>query len=175
MTALRRAGHNEPMKLLPVLFLLLAQDADDPAFKRWSGSKVGSWVKFKRETVTAEGKVMDLNQGIVQTLVEADDKKVVVEITLDGGGKAGKPVKDTYRAKTPLPDKIEKEGDEEIEVGGKKMTCHWIQGNLQITGRTLARIYLNADVPGGVVRTDLIVFGEGKTHVRQLAIGWEKK
>ena len=118
---------------------------------------------------------MELNQVIVQTLVEADEKKVVVETTLEGGGKAGKPVRDTYRVKTPLPDKIEKEGDEEIEIAGKKMTCHWIQGNLFITGRTLARIYLNGDVPGGVVRTDLIVFGEGKTHSRHVATGWEKK
>jgi len=161
--------------MLLAILLLLAQEADDPAFKRWSGSKPGSWVKFKRETVNAEGKVFDLNQAITQTLVEVDDKKVVVESAMEGGGKAGKPTRDTYRVKTPLPDKIEKEGDEEIEIAGKKLTCHWIQGNLFITGRTLARIYLNADVPGGIVRTDLIVFGEGKAHARHVATGWEKK
>ena len=163
------------MKMLLGILLLLAQEADDPIFKRWSGCKPGSWIKFKRETVTAEGKVMELNQVIIQTLVEADDKKVVVETTLEGAAKAGKPTRDTYRVKTPLPDKIEKEGDEEIEIAGKKTTCHWIQGNLFIAGRTLSRIYLNPDVPGGVVRIDLIAFGEGKTHVRHVATGWEKK
>jgi len=161
--------------LLATLFLLLAQEADDPAFKRWSGFKAGSWVKFRRETVNAEGKIMDLGQVLTQTVVEADDKKVVIETVMEGGGKAGKPTRDTYRVKTPLPDKIEKEGDEEIEIAGKKMSCHWIQGNLFITGRTMARIYLNGDVPGGIVRTDLIVFGEGKAHARHVATGWEKK
>lgn len=161
--------------MLLATLLLLAQEADDPAFKRWSGCKVGSWVKFKRETVTADGKVNDLNQVFTQTLVEADDKKLVVETMMEGGGKAAKPTRDTYRVKTPLADKIEKEGDEEIEIAGKKMTCHWIQGYLFVTGRTMARIYLNGDVPGGVVRTDLIVFGEGKAHARHVATGWEKK
>lgn len=163
------------MKTLLALLVLFAQDADDPIFKRWSGSKVGSWVKFKRETTTADGKVVDLKQEITQTLVEVDEQKVVIESILEGGGKPGKPKRDTYRAKTPLPDKIEKEGDEEIEIAGKKLACHWIQGNLFLSGRTLSRIYVHADVPGGVVRTDLIVFGEGKPHARNVAVGWEKK
>ena len=163
------------MKMLLAFLLLLAQEADDPAYKRWSGCKAGSWVKFKRETIAAEGKVVDMQQELTQTLVEADAQKVVVETILEGGGKPGKPVRSTYRVKTPLPDKIEKEGDEEIEVAGKKLACRWIQGNLFLTGRTLARIYLHPDAPGGVVRTDLIVFGEGKPHVRQVAVGWEKK
>jgi hypothetical protein len=163
------------MKMLLAILLLLAQEADDPVFKRWSGCKPGSWVKFRRETVSAEGKIFDLKTEITQTLVEADEKKVVIESVMEGGGKAGKPTRDTFRVKTPLPDKIEKEGDEEIEVNGKKLSCHWIQGNLFITGRTLARIYLHPDAPGGVVRTDLIALGEGKAHARHIAVGWEKK
>lgn len=163
------------MKTLLAILLLLAQEADDPVYKRWSGCKPGSWVKFRRETVSAEGKIFDLQQEITQTLVEADAQKVVVESVMAGGGKAGKPTRDTYRVKTPLPDKIEKEGDEEIEIAGKKLTCHWIQGALFLTGRTNARIYLHPDAPGGVVRTDLIVFGEGKAHARHVAVGWEKK
>src|SRR6185436_8057603 len=175
LTVRRGRKKIEPMKLLLAILLLLAQDADDPVFKRWSGCKAGSWVKFRRETVTADGKVVDLKQEFTQTLVEVDAQKVVLESLMEGGGKSGKPTRDTYRVKTPLPDKIEKEGDEEIEVNGKKLSCHWVQGNLFVSGRTLARVYLNPDVPGGVVRIDLIAFGEGKTHVRHVATGWEKK
>jgi hypothetical protein len=160
---------------LALLLLLCAQEADDPVFKRWSGCKVGSFVKYRRETVAADGKVVDLKQEITQTLVEANDEKVVLETVLSGGGKPGKPKRDTYKAKTALPDKIDKEGDEDLEAGGKKLACHWVQGNLLLTGKTLARIYLNADLPGGVVRTDLIVLGEGKPHVRHVATAWEKK
>lgn len=163
------------MRLLLALLVLLGQETDDPAFKRWTGSKAGSWVKFRRETVNAEGKTFDLKQEILQTLAEIDDQKAVVHTTLEGGGKAGKPVKDTYRAKTPLPDTIEKEGDEEIEVAGKKLTCHWVQGKLMAAGRTLARAYLHPDIPGGIARLDLIAFGEGKPHARHVAVGWEKK
>lgn len=163
------------MRILLAAALLSVQDADDAAFKRWSESKVGSWVKFKRETATADGKVMDLNQEITQTLVESDGEKVVIETVASGGAKGGKPKRDTYRVKTPIADRIEKTGEEEIEVAGKKRTCTWVQGNFLITGRTLARIYLHADVPGGIVRTDLIALGEGKPHARQVAVGWEKK
>jgi hypothetical protein len=162
------------MRMLALL-LLLAQEADDPIYKRWSACKPGSWVKFKRETVAAEGKLIDLKQEITQTLVEADDQKVVLESILVGAVKDPKPKRDTYRAKTLLPDKVEKEGDEEIEIAGKKMACHWIQGNLFIAGRTLVRIYLHPDIPGGVVRTDLIALGEGKPHARHVAVAWEKK
>ena|SRR6185503_9217255 len=163
------------MKPMLAILLLLAQEADDPVFKRWSGCKAGSWVKFRRETVTADGKVVDLRQEFTQTLVEVDPQKVVLESLMEGAGKGAKPTRDTYRVKTPLADKIEKEGDEEIEVNGKKLSCHWVQGNLFVTGRTMARVYLHPDAPGGTVRLDLIVFGEGKAHVRHVAIGWEKK
>src|SRR5689334_13132460 len=90
------------MKIMLAILLLLAQEADDPIYKRWSGCKPGSWVKFRRETVTAEGKIVDLQQEITQTLVEADAQKVVVESVMAGGSKAGKPTRDTYRVKTPL-------------------------------------------------------------------------
>lgn len=163
------------MNTMLALLVLFAQDAEDPVFKRWTGCKVGSWVKFKRETVAGDGKVFDLKQEITQTLVEIDEQKVVIETTLEGGGKPGKPRRDTYKAKTALPDKIEKEGDEEIEIAGKKLACRWLQGNLFVAGRTLAKIYLHADVPGGVARTDLIALGEGKPHARHVAVGWEKK
>jgi hypothetical protein len=159
--------------LIAALLLLLTQDGDDPIFKRWSGSKVGSSIKFKRETVAADGKVFDLKQEFTQTLVEADDQKVVVETVV--AGREGKPKRDTYKARTALPDKVEKEGDEEIEVAGKKLSCRWVQGNLFLAGRTLAKVYLHADAPGGVVRVDLIALGEGKPHSRHVAVGWEKK
>jgi hypothetical protein len=54
-------------------------------------------VKFRRETVTADGKGVDLHQEITQ-------QKVVVDSVMEGGGKWGKSTRDTDRVKTPLPD-----------------------------------------------------------------------
>ncbi|HXX93613.1 MAG TPA: hypothetical protein VEN81_08260, partial [Planctomycetota bacterium] len=140
------------MILVVASMLSMVQEKEDPRFKYWSSCKVGSWVKTK----------MALNQGgqngemvQIQKLVEIGEEKVTLEVsgsmTMAGREMQIPARKQEIKAKTPEGDvKIEKEGDEEIEVGGKSLKCHWVEFELKTPpSQSRMKVWLNSDIPGG--------------------------
>src|SRR5262245_1591646 len=112
--------------------LLTLQDAENPEYKRWASFKPGSWVKFKSE-IDNGGRKMALPIETTMTLLEVGEKQVVVEeLTINtllpkDSPKQEKASKRTYPATRKQKDGETKEGDEEIEVAGKKLACHWTE------------------------------------------------
>jgi hypothetical protein len=153
--------------------LTLAQDNENPEYKRWASFKVGSWVKMRSEIVT-EGNKMELPVETTFTLLEVDDKKVVVEeLTVNtlqpkDSPKQEKGRKRTYQATRKQKDEM-KEGDEELEVAGKKIACHWIE--IKASAGTV-KAWTSADVPG-MVRLEIGL--PSKSIQRLTATSWEKK
>jgi hypothetical protein len=164
--------------LIAVGLLAVQEDPENPEYKRWSSCKVGSWVKYKSDIVAGENKTA-IPQEMTWTLLELDDKKAVVEETLvnlqapQGAGQE-KPRKRTYRAKGGKKEKVEKEGDEELEVAGKKLACHWTLVTPPSTSGGSAKTWVSPEVPGGVVKAELNFPGLGGMQ-RMTATGWEKK
>ncbi|HVE38898.1 MAG TPA: hypothetical protein VNM14_03355 [Planctomycetota bacterium] len=160
--------------LLSALALLLVQDAENPDYKRWASFKVGSWVKFKTE-IEANGNKMALPVETTMTLLELDEKQVVIEeMTVNtlqpkDSPKQEKAKKRTYKATRRQKDGDLKEGDEEIEVAGKKLACHWTE----VTGvGGSVKTWVTPEVPG-FVRMDVGL--PSKSIQRLNAISWEKK
>jgi len=163
--------------LMVLLFLAgAAQDADTPEFQRWSPFKLGSSAKYKSEIETNGVKTV-LPLEITYTLLEADDKKVVVEeLTLNllapkDSPKQEKARKRGYNAKSRKKDSVEKEGDEELEVGGKKLACHWTEMK---TNAGSVKAWVSPEVPGGIVRLEVATTGMNGLQRLSLA-SWEKK
>ena len=139
--------------LLAVVVGLLgmSQDVDNPQFKYWNGCKSGSWVKMRMEMNQAGQKI---ESETTHTLLELKDDVAVVEIT--GKSKFGDkefPLpaqKQEIKAKESADKiKIAAEGDEEIEVAGKKLKCDWTETETEINGaKTVTRVYTNHDIPG---------------------------
>jgi hypothetical protein len=153
------------------------QDVENPQFKYWSSCKPGSWVKMRMEMDNGGSKIESETK---HTLLELKDGVAVIEIT--GKSKMGAkeftlPVqKQEIKAKEP-PDKvkIDKEGDEEIEVAGKKMKCHWYEfTNKAGEKETKNKAWMSMDIPGGMARGDMITGGAGKA-ILMTALEWEKK
>jgi len=163
--------------LIAIGCLALQEDPENPDYKRWSASKVGSWVKYKTELVVGENKT-PVPQEMTWTLIELDDKKAVVEevlvSTLAPTEKQEKPKKRTYKAKGAKKETIEKEGDEELEVAGKKLACHWTLVTPPSTGGGSVKTWVSPEVPGGIARLELVFPGLGGMQ-RMTATGWEKK
>lgn len=165
--------------LLALSCLLALQDEpENPDYKRWSASKVGSWVKYKTELVAGENKTL-VPQEMTWTLIELDDKKAVVEEVLVNlvapKDKAQeKPRKRTYKAKGAKKETVEKEGDEELEIAGKKLACRWTLVTPPSTAGGSLKTWTNSDVPGGVVRLEHLFPGLGGMQ-RLTATAWEKK
>jgi hypothetical protein len=160
--------------LMAAAALLALDDAENPEYKRWASFQPGSWVKCKTEIETG-GNRMALPVETTFTLLEVDDKQVVVEeLTLNtlqpkDSPKQEKARKRTYKATRKAKAGDLKEGDEEIEIAGKKIACHWTE--VQEAGGTV-KTWTSPDVPG-VARMDLTLASKGVQ--RLLATGWEKK
>jgi hypothetical protein len=158
--------------LLPLLF----QAKDNLEYTFWSEHKTGSWVKIKMEMEAQGAKVVIEAQ---HTLLELATDKAVVEqknkVTLNGAAQPdvtekAEIFKDKDKDKNPIT--VEKEGDEEIEVAGKKLKCHWVEGPQK--DMTRAKLWLHKDIPGGIAKGE-ISGGELPGKMTLAATAWEKK
>jgi hypothetical protein len=160
--------------------LVFAETMESTEYKRWSDCKPGSWITHK---VTTEkgGKTSELE--LTTKLVELSPEKLVLETTETAGGKSKTLPKKDYPAKIEKKPEAanvkpaeKSEGDEEIEVAGKKFKCHWVCFKNEVKGETSeAKDWLTDEVPGHVVRHELKISGEkGFTKV-SVATKWEKK
>src|SRR5688572_5939551 len=130
------------------LLSLCLQAKENPEFGYWSNSKAGSWVKLKME-MDASGVKMLLQS--THTLLEVGADKVVVEqktkVSVNGMEQPEATEKEEiFKDKEKTPLKIEKEGDEEIEVAGKKLKCRWVEG---IQKESKVKFWLSKEIPGG--------------------------
>jgi hypothetical protein len=156
--------------LLPLLF----QAKDNPEFGYWSEHKAGSWVKLKLEMEAQGAKIL---VEAHHTLLEVGADKVVVEqknkVSANGQAQPESTEKEEiFKDKDKNPVTVEKEGDEEIEVAGKKMKCHWIDGS-QKDG-TKVKFWLSKEIPGGIAKGE-VSGGQLPGPMKMAATSWEKK
>jgi len=165
--------------LLAVVVALLgmSQDVENPQFKYWTSCKPGSWVKMKMEMASAGKKI---ESETTHKLLELKDDVAVVEIT--GKSKVGEQEfalptqKQEIKAKEPADKiKITSEGDEEIEVAGKKLKCHWFEySGKQGEKDSKGKAWMSKEIPGGMAKIEVGGPDAAKPIV-MVAVEWEKK
>lgn len=168
-----------------VLFGLCLQDKiDNPEYGNWKDFKAGSSVTVKIESETA-GNKSEMEQ--THTLLEINADKAVVETT--GKMKAGEMDIDMPASKRDIPAKVDKpketgekpkvetkEGDEEIEVAGKKIKCHWIETTVETGGnKTWSKIWYTKEIPGGWAKQESKTEGQFSTTSKMWVTAFEKK
>jgi len=160
------------MAVIVSLLALVAQ-SKNPEYDHWAQCKVGSWTK-----ITIEGEIggQKAIMETTHTLLEVGKEKAVVErkmkMTLAGKEQPEQADKeDVPSDRDPNPVKIEKEGDEEIQVAGKKFKCHWIQGTQG--EKTKVKMWLSKEIPGGIARGEISEEGQGS--MKLTTTSWEKK
>jgi hypothetical protein len=156
--------------------LVLVQAKDNPEYAWWKDCKAGSWVKFRMEGEFA-GQKIEGEQ--THTLLELSAEKAVVDRKGSMKVGASPPVamdkKDEVKAKAEEEYQISKEGEEEIEIAGKKLKCRWIDA-VQTKGGEKAELkfWLSKDVPGGVVKGEVRP-SAAPGVMKLVATAWEKK
>lgn len=182
------ARSNYPMTMIQTLVLtallwvpaLSGQDKpelkDNPLFQYWSSCKVGSWVKTKTQ-IDQGGQSIELEQ--VEKLLELNDEKAVVETTGKmkmATGEFPTPArKRDFKAKEASDKvKIDKEGDEVIEVAGKKMNCHWYEMSVMAGSKPMKiKVWMSKEIPGGSAKGEMSP--DGQKTFTTIALEWEKK
>ncbi len=156
------------------LLVALLAPAGEVEFDYWANHKVGSWVKLKME-LEAQGVKIVVNT--THTLLELTADKAVVEqknkVSANGMDQPEATEKEElFKGKDKDPITITKEGDEEIEVAGKKLKCHWIEGTQKETHKV--KFWISKDIPGGVAKAE-ISGGDIPGPMKITATSWEKK
>jgi hypothetical protein len=149
--------------MIALLLTALAQDPiDNPEFTGWSSFKPGSSVTYK---VESEGRDQSMDQRV--TLKSVDEKELVLVTEISVNGKVlGKATERKIEAKIPAADagKRLKDGEEEIEAGGKKFKCRWVEIEKTASNdkKVNIKVWANDDVPGHAVRIEMSMGGGGK-------------
>jgi hypothetical protein len=166
------------MKVLAVLVLLGLQGKENPQFEAWKNLKAGSWVKLKVETIEDGEKTASEE---TETLVSAAADKVIVErkvVATLGGKPFTTTEKEEIAATSDAILKIEKGGQERIEAGGKTLDCAVVfvtRKAVDSTGEIRHKVWLHADVPGGLARSESVSVRQNRLVATAIAVGWEKK
>ncbi len=140
----------------------MMQDVDNAEYKNWAQFKAGTWVKTQMVSEAGGNKTEMMT---TTKLISVDADKAVVESTTDmkmmGQDIKGQPMKRDVPAKVkkgePAKDAPKpEEGDEDVEVGGKKLKCHWTKTVSEAGGTTTTTtVWTNNDVPGTVVKMSM--------------------
>jgi hypothetical protein len=158
--------------------VVYAETIESPEYKRWSECKAESWVTHSATITENEGKKREFE--VTTKLVEISPEKIVLETTEKEGGKSKTLPKKDYPAKIekkPEGAGERKEGDEEIEVGGKKLKCHWESFKKEEKKGEVLEVkdWFNDEIPGKLARHEIKKSGpKGFTHLL-IATKWEKK
>jgi hypothetical protein len=159
-------------------YVVAADMVESKEYKRWSACKAGSWVTVKVTVTDKEGKKTESQH--TTKLAELSPEKLTLEMSEVVGGKTKELGKKEFPSKVekkPEAPGERKEGDEEIEVAGKKMKCHWEWFKGESKGETLeVKDWFNNEIPGECAQHELKKSGpkENFTHFF-VAEKWEKK
>lgn len=150
--------------MLLAVSLAGAETVDNPEYKQWAKFKPGAWVKYKSETVFRDQKT---SKEMTTKLISVTSEKAVVEtamVMITGDQKMDMPGQSV-----DVPAKVEKktepataekpqtkEGDETIEVAGKKLKCHWTETTMKTEGggTAVSKVWMWEEIPGSVARTE---------------------
>lgn len=165
----------------PLTFLLATSAQDqvaNPEYQAWSKVKVGSSVTLKMQSDSPAGQRSPVM--VTLTLEKIADDKVELlskaEMYADGQKVQTMKTSEERAAKVDakaVPKSI-KEGDETLDLGGKKVKCRWkeTEGEWE---RQKAKIktWWSDEIPGGIAKRIITpAAAAGVTHV---VTAWEKK
>ena len=164
--------------------LLQDEEVENPKYRAWSEFKPNSWVTYeqpwgvdgkRRETqklveISKEKVILEL--AVVENGLEFPVYRTVIPCTLKSQDPEYALARHPHEGKLDIPGpagwKItslwqkSSEGDEEIEVAGKKLKCHWIKidHRIECTLESLnekgaAKTWYSKEIPGQVANLEM--------------------
>jgi len=148
------------------------EQIDNPAYKKWSAYKPGTWVKYKQSGETAGQKT---ETETTFKLLEVTPEKAVLEISMSmnvAGQKMDMPAQkqdvpakftkpSTSGGTAPKPEV--KEGEEEVTVAGKTFKCKTIESTVKQGDMTVwSKTWMSDEVPQGTVKMQSKTEGQMK-------------
>ena len=184
------------------------KDVENPRFREWSGFKPGSWVTFEQpwgkdgqrqetdklveitpekavfeSTIVENGFKYPVFQKVISSTLKAIQGPEYAVACNPGGGEMefqgpGGKMKSLWR-------KCD-QGDEVIEVAGKKLKCPWIKMEYEeksaiqvLNDHRWTKTWTSAEIPGGVAQLEMTRLISGNPPetlvVTRVLKGWKKE
>ena len=161
----------------------MPETTPNPDYGHWSDCGVGSFVEVQLvTTVTGTTTTMKIRTTLLE--LTPDKARLLAKGSMQMAGSETS-IPDTERevpATIPSPGMPQiwgaptTEGDEEIEVAGEKMLCHWTEARYNGDGwKTVTKMWTCARVPGNVCRIMSRSEGDMASETRLAAVAFEKK
>ena len=165
------------------------KEVDNPQYVSWKDYKAGTSITLESVTEFSGNKTVML---MTYTLKKVTKEKVVVALntTMKVAGQEIKQPEQTQewpaKIKMAVPAgkdepkempgvKIEK-GKETLELAGRKIECEWIKTTTETNGqKTVATVWNSKKIPGGMVKTEASLPGNGKTTMKLTKFSEPKK
>lgn len=142
----------------------LAQETrENPEYRSWASQKPGAGATY-REVTESDGAKAEAE--VTYTLTRIAPEAAVVEIVSRAEGKKElartREIPATIRGVAPAA----KEGEEEIEIKGKKLACRFMERE---EGDLVVKTWTCPEVPGGMVKREVRKSGD-KSFLRTLEL-----
>lgn len=160
----------------------------NPEYENWKDCKAGSWVTVKTESVM-NGRTTGFENTYKLLAIDADKATLETTMTMVINGKpmTMPASKRDIAAKLDKPDdskasedktKMDKtEGDEDIEIDGKKVTCHW--HDTKMTGedgnKSEVKTWKSDEIPGKTAKMWMTSEKPQKSETTFTTLKFEKK
>ncbi len=163
--------------MIGIVLVLLAQGAETPDYKYWSGCKPGSWVRCRIDQKTPE---YELTQVVTIRLLSVDAEGAKVELTqrvYSGENTISATVGEKrVPARVTAELGIVKESDEILEIAGRKLSCRRSDVRREVGGVPFKMSFWTCpDVPGGTVKSEGGSAGEKDPLNRMVVLEWRKE
>jgi hypothetical protein len=158
------------------------QDApeDNREYKAWASLKPGAWVKWKIETQTG---AMKVQSELTTKLVRLNGEKAVLEektvISMSDGNR-------DHTGTREIPSKLKKgtngdgdkfevakEGEDELEIKGRKIRCHWIETRLTDRQGASIKVWTADEIVGGIAKKVIKHDEAGKMGLTMTVVDWK--
>ena len=159
--------------MILLLVAALAQEAENPDYLAWTGFKAGSWVKLRIRSGASE-------KEVTIRLVQVTPDRVVVErdtrTRLGTRTVSEAPYLETIPARKARAGTVVREGEEEVEAGGRRLRTKVLELDQRDGERVLrVKLWASPDVPGGAVRMDVRPAGADRPELVLEAVEWERR
>ena len=173
--------------LLVVSLALAPQDTVSPEYTQWSKHKPGTSVTMSMVSEVAGQKSETVTKTTLKSVADAE---LVLETTMTmmiADQKIEQPpmerkvpkmlpkVEVPKETSTDPKPKIE-EGQEELEIAGKKLKCKRMKTTTEVAGSTMvSTMWTTDDVPGGLVKMETSMSGAMESKTRGVVTAFELK
>lgn len=143
-----------------------------PEYAAWASRAPGAWVRYRAE-LKVEGSTSVVE--VVRTLVSVGPEGAIVEQRNAATSRALSGSVKTLLDRAEAPAGRRVDGDESLEVGGRRLDCGTTLSSGQF-GAVIARVkqWRTEQLPGGVARVDVEESPQGEPlrYLRLLAVQW---